>query len=83
MPRYYFHIRTPTQIDRDVVGEELESLAQAREHALNTVIEYLAKTDNPDLELLSVGSFEIANEYGRREMVLRFTDALPRTVRAA
>jgi hypothetical protein len=77
MPRYYIHIRTPNAIDRDRVGVECRSLADARAFASAAVMQHVNEGAAPDLELVASSSFEIVNEDGRKEMVLPFADILP------
>lgn len=62
MPRYFIHIRTISEVDRDKVGIECASLDAAREYAALAVLEYVNSTDELDLELLATSSFEIVND---------------------
>lgn len=83
MPRYYFHIKTPHQVDRDAEGDDLASLAEARAYACEAVRAYVAETERPNLELIGGSSFEITDKRGRRKLILPFVDALPSTSKAA
>ena len=77
MPRYYLHIKTHNSVDRDRVGVECRSLADARAYASQAVMTYVNESSDLDLELVASSKFEIVNENGRRELVLSFADILP------
>jgi hypothetical protein len=77
MPRYYIHIRTPNGVDRDPIGIERRSLADARAFLSDAVTKYVNDGIDLNLELVATSSFEIANEEGRRELILPFADILP------
>ncbi len=77
MPRYYLHIRTPNGIDRDPIGIQCRSLADARAFASQAVMTYVSDGTDLNLELIATAKFEIVNEEGRRELLLPFADILP------
>ena len=77
MPRYYLHIRTPNGIDRDPIGIQCHSLADARAFASQAVMTYVSDGTDLNLELIATARFEIVNEEGRRELLLPFADILP------
>ena len=77
MPRYFFHIRTADQLDRDHVGREFRSLDEARAYVAEAVLNYVVTAEPPNLELIGGTTFEIRNEHGRRELVIPFDEALP------
>jgi hypothetical protein len=77
MPRYYLHIRTGNSVDRDKVGVECNSLSEARAFASQAVIRHVNDSPDLDLDVVASSCFEIANEDGRKELALPFTDILP------
>ena len=64
-------------VDRDPVGIQCRSLADARAFADQAVMTYISDFSDVNLELIATARFEIVNEEGRRELVLPFADILP------
>jgi hypothetical protein len=75
MKRYYFHIRTAVQLDRDTIGTEChcdeDAIAEAHQAAREIVAEWVLEQHVIDGE-----AFEIIDERGELVAMLRFKDVL-------
>jgi hypothetical protein len=75
MPRYFFHIREGSDLNRDGEGQEFANVEEARREAINSVREIMGE------KLLHGGlmnhrSIEIADETGRVVDVINSRDVL-------
>jgi hypothetical protein len=71
MPKYFFHIRTPTgQLLEDLEGEEFANLGEVEDHAMASAKEILAEGLLAGKPILTEDIFEICDE--RQDLVLRF-----------
>src|SRR5579871_4560747 len=75
MPRYFFHIREGSDINRDGEGQDLSDVEAARREAINSVREIISE------KLLHGGALnhrtiEIADETGRVVEVVNSRDVL-------
>lgn len=75
MPRYFFHIREGSDINRDVEGQDLSDVEAARREAINSVREIISE------KLLHGGplnhrTIEIADETGHVVDVVNSRDVL-------
>lgn len=80
MSRFYFHVRSGTNITTDEEGTECADVAAAREEALATARDVVAdavkasKNETPDC-------FIIADADGTELMTVAFSEALPQRLR--
>lgn len=73
MPRYFLNIRTGSgELIPDLEGDDLPDVAASRAEAFAVASELIAKSRDLDW---SRCSFEVTNEQGETEYVLRFADA--------
>jgi hypothetical protein len=80
MPRYYFNLRHrpgPAGLAVDPEGEELPDLNTAREHALDTARDLIARARTDIIRDWFVCSFEIEDEDAERLLTVPFSDAVP------
>ena len=75
MPRYFFHVREGSDINRDAEGQDLSDVEAARRQAVNSVREIISE------KLLHGGalnhrSIEIADETGRVVDVINSREVL-------
>lgn len=75
MPRYFFHIRTPSQLDVDIIGTDCgsdeEAVAEARQAAREIVAEWVMEQHRIDGE-----AFEVFNDTGILVATVTFKDVL-------
>jgi hypothetical protein len=76
MAKFYIHFRNRDKIDKDDVGIDLPSLAEAREGALVSLRELLAENIHAGSKT-PVEAAIIADESGRELMAILVQDVLP------
>jgi hypothetical protein len=79
MPRYFFSLRHrsgPAGLAVDEEGDDLASLAAAREHALLIARDMIRRTRTDIVRDWMVCSFEITDENGQLVMTVPFSDTV-------
>jgi hypothetical protein len=80
MAKFYIHFRCRDKIDKDDVGIDLPTLAEAREAALLSLRELLAENIHADSKT-PVDAAIITDESGRELMAIPAKDVLPASLR--
>ena len=75
MPRYFFHVREGSELNRDIEGQDFADAEAARREAINSVREILGEKILHG-GALSHRSIEIADETGRVVDVINARDVL-------
>jgi len=80
MPHYFFNLRYGPGSDRlavDPEGDELASVEEAHQHALQSVRGLIAGPPSHAVRDWFVCTFEITDEAGRHVMTVPFTEIVP------
>ncbi|WP_264051610.1 DUF6894 family protein [Methylobacterium flocculans] len=80
MPHYFFNLRHrqgPAGLEVDLEGEEFHDLNAARERALDTARDHIARTRTDVIRDWFVCSFEIQDENGNSVLTVPFSAVVP------